>query len=87
MNKIIFIDKGRHLQIRQTLIQDAFEVTRSGRTCRTVRSQLVCRWQVDPCTGRLSCAWKSEDAEEPGSRRLRANHHSAVNGPSVLRAA
>ncbi|CAA2143045.1 hypothetical protein HYPP_04046 [Hyphomicrobium sp. ghe19] len=80
MNKIIFIEKGRHLRMRQTLVQDAFEVS------RTVRTQLVCRWQVDPCTGRLSCAWSSQDAEEPGSRRLRVNH-PAANGPTVLRAA
>ncbi|MGO4686255.1 hypothetical protein [Hyphomicrobium sp. 2TAF46] len=86
MNKIIFIDKGRHLRMRQTLVQDAFEVSRTVHTARHMRPQLVCRWQVDPCTGRLFCAWTSEDAEEPGSRRLRVNH-PAANGPTVLRAA
>lgn len=87
MNKIIFIDKGRHLRTRQILARGAFEVVRTERTTRQVRPQLVCKWRVDPCTGRLSCAWSLQDAEEPDSRRSRASHDPAANGPTVLRAA
>ncbi len=87
MNKIIFIDKDQHLRTRQILAQDAFEVVRTERTTRQARPQLVCKWSVDPCTGGLSCAWSSQDAEEPDSRRSRASDDPAANGPTVLRAA
>ena len=87
MNKIIFIDKGPRLQTRQTRAQGAPGVVRTERATQPVRSQLVCRWRVDPGTGRLSCAWSSQESEEQGSRRLRASRDQAANANAVLRAA
>lgn len=87
MNKIIFIDKGLRLQTRQTRAQSALGVVGTERMTRPVRPQLVCRWRVDPCSGRLSCSWVSQDAEEPSSRCSRASRDRAANGTAVLRAA
>lgn len=87
MNKINFIDKDQRLRTRQTLAEGAHDVVRIERITRPRRPQLVGRWRVEPCTGRLFCSWVSQDAEEPSSRRSHASQYAAANGPAVARAA
>ena len=37
---------------------------------RVKRQVLLCRWRVDPITGRLECRWQIESAGEPLAEEL-----------------
>ena len=56
---------------------------------RAKRQVLLCRWRLDPSTGRLECRWQIESAGEtsteelPGMRRTR--RRAVTEGRTVAR--
>ena len=56
---------------------------------RVKRQVLVCRWRVDPITGRLECRWQIESALEISAAELpqmrRISRRAAAGGRALAR--
>lgn len=49
---------------RRAAVSPRLLVVPSNQSQPAARSRLVCRWVADPGTGRLSCVWTADDADD-----------------------